>query len=205
MKYMGQNFKILYHGTDAICIPGIVETGKLMPAMERVKQQTTEDSHFRRLGFDEIQKLLEAPDFLQKHHNSKRTLKQLLTDNQVKITRENYEALRDKLMQMEVQEVMDSTFTDEQDRERYGHVWFTFDTGIARTYGKAAVLGMKIPKSIEKQAYFRYPGQIGFPCSISLDNLREVCYKNDNPKWIERLKESFGKWNPKFVDLGERK
>ena len=200
MKYGNKDYPILYHGTEATGLVGILQGKKLAPIAEQKREQLREDSVFAREDYNSIVRLLEAPPVLITPVGGKRSIKQILEGEGIELTQANYGQLRDQLIELEIQEGMRG-IRESRERERYEHVWLTHEKRVAKTYApKGIILGMEIPKSIEKRANFRYYGQIGFPCSIGLENLKEVTYWDLSNRQLGKLKKDFQEWNPLFVE-----
>jgi hypothetical protein len=168
MKYANKDHPILYHGTEVLGLMGILQSQKIAPVAEQKKEDLRDKSIFAREDYDSIVKYLEAPPFLITPNGGKRTIKQILKEEGIELTKANYEQLREQLIELEIEEGM-RVIRESKERERYEHVWLTHEKRIAKTYApRGIILGMEIPRDIENIANFRYYGQIGFPCSIDL-------------------------------------
>ena len=86
------------------------------------------------------------------------------------------------------------------EKQRYEYIWLTPEKRIAKSYAPdGIILGFAIPPTVVRLAHTRYPGQVGFPCSIGLENLEEITHWNRTREQVSELKEDFKKWNPQFV------
>ena len=201
MKYGNQEFPILYHGTTYYTLVEILRTEKLSPQAITHQENLRKRSFFAKFGYEHIMSFMNNPNALRPltiPMGGEKTIKEIIDAEGITITEENFESLRPQLIELEIKEGMHGINTSSE-KDRYEHIWFTHEKRIAKSYApNGIILGIEIPKSIEEHAYFRFYGQIGFPQSIGLEQLREVILWNTNRAELIKLQERFEKWNPKF-------
>jgi len=194
----------LYHGTEGLSLVGILRSGKLRPVMEQEEEAQRENSNFRKSDYDKIVRLLDLPSLLITPNGGKRTIKQILKDEGIVLTRENYESLRPRLVELEVQEGLRG-LRESPERQRYENVWFTSNQSKAKSYAPGGILlSFQIPQEIwDKAKLIGGKYVVAFPFAISLDYLKEVIYWDRNRKQLSKLQEDFKKWNPLFLEYGK--